>query len=275
MPELPEVENIKRQLKNVESSRILRVSTSQHKLRYNLKKEEIELIDNSHPLIEQITRLGRYLLFKTPQFTLLIHLGMTGNLRLESGEIFEKKHDHIRFELQSLNGKIHSLIYNDTRRFGGAWLTKNIDDRSIQTALCLGHEPTTAIEPGVIQNLYAYPAPVKVLLMNNALITGIGNIYANEICHDCYIDPRRAGYSLSMDDFESLSKSIKLNIQRAIEYGGSTFRNYVNLDGKTGGAQQFHRVYGLGGTPCSRCSSKIRSTMIMGRNTFYCPNCQL
>lgn len=274
MPELPEVENIKRQLSSVESSRILRVWSSQFKLRYNLIDGDVKLMQIEQPIIKQVTRLGRYLLFKTTNFTLVIHLGMTGNLRLDTAILSNKKHDHIAFELQHPNGDVCHLIYNDTRRFGGAWLIQSIEDNKIQSLLNLGQEPTAPIHPEIIQKLYATPAPIKCLLMNNALITGIGNIYANEICHDCHIDPRRAGNSLSINDCRILSESIDRNIQRAIKHGGSTFRNYVNLDGEKGGAQQFHRVYGLDKTPCSRCLSNIASLMLMGRNTFYCPNCQ-
>lgn len=275
MPELPEVENIKRQLSNIESNQILRVSTSQFKLRYNLVDADAKLIQQVRPTINNVTRLGRYLLFKTNKFTLVIHLGMTGNLRLDQENPSDKKHDHICFELRNPNGERCRLIYNDARRFGGAWLIESTKDTEIQSLLNLGLEPTNPIHPEIIQELYSITVPIKCLLMNNSLITGIGNIYANEICHDCHIDPRRSGKSLSLNDCEALSESIDHNIQRAIKFGGSTFRNYVNLDGKTGGAQQFHRVYGLAETPCSRCLSNITSLMLMGRNTFFCPNCQL
>lgn len=204
----------------------------------------------------------------------MIHLGMTGSIRLGPRHP-ERKHDHVWIDLQASDGSEQSIIYNDARRFGGVALLPCSTLEEARDLLGLGIEPTAPIHPGLLAQAYASGKAIKPMLMDNALVTGIGNIYASEICHQAQISPTRAGRSLSEQDFEALGEAIHCVIDNAISHGGSTLRNYVHVDGSSGSAQQLHRVYARAGEPCARCGGEIAATSQAGRATFHCPRCQV
>lgn len=274
MPELPEVETIRRQITGLAGAVIHGASRSSFSLRYFMSKSDMDVLRGAVISSDGPHRLGRYLLLPLESDGMvMIHLGMTGSLRLDATGM-NRKHDHLAIRLTPPGQTCTQLIYNDPRRFGGACLLPAKDLEHARTLLRLGEEPTQILPSKLLGELYRQQRPIKPLLMNNALVTGIGNIYANEICHDTGISPFRQGVSLGANDLLNLSISIHETIARAIHHSGSTLRNYAHVDGSKGSAQQHHRVYGRVGELCSRCLSIIVSTHQAGRSTFYCPNCQ-
>lgn len=275
MPELPEVENVRRQMSSVAGSAISFAESSEHALRYQLSPSDAESLSGASIAQEGPQRLGRYILL--PLATggiLMIHLGMTGSIRLGPRHP-QRKHDHVWIGLLARDGSEQSIIYNDARRFGGVALLPCSTLEEARALLGLGIEPTSPIAPTQLAQTYASGKAIKPMLMDNALVTGIGNIYASEICHQAQITPERAGRSLSEEDFNALGDAIHRVIDDAISHGGSTLRNYVHVDGSSGSAQQLHRVYARAGEPCARCGSEIVASSQAGRATFHCPRCQV
>lgn len=274
MPELPEVENIRMQIGGLAGSRIAGASASGIPLRYQLSEADHARLAGSRIKECGPQRLGRYILIPlSPQGMLMIHLGMTGSLRLDTNGL-SQKHDHVSLEL-SCQGMPTRLVYNDARRFGGMRLLSSATLGEAKAELGLGDEPTAPIEPKRLKMLYDLHRPIKPLLMDNALVTGIGNIYASEICHGAALSPCRLGSSLGHLDCQNLSHSMHKVITAAIANGGSTLRNYIHVDGSKGSAQHGHRVYGRSGERCGRCGDSIRASTQAGRATFHCAQCQL
>lgn len=274
MPELPEVENIRAQIQHLAGARIVSSHTSELSLRYKLKAADQASLVGMHIQKSGPERLGRYILIPlVPKGMLMIHLGMTGAVRLDKKGI-SQKHDHVSLGLLH-NGSHTYLVYNDARRFGGVSLMDATSLREAKIELRLGDEPTRLIDATRLKLLYGQSRPIKPLLMDNGLVTGIGNIYASEICHDAAISPHRLGTRLGAPDYLNLRRSMHKVIIAAIANGGSTLRNYIHVDGSKGGAQQEHRVYGREGERCSRCGTTIVTATQSGRTTFYCPCCQL
>lgn len=275
MPELPEVENIRRQLEPLRGSRILQTITSPLRLRYALSPSDITSLTACVIAPQGPLRAGRYVLLPVNGLgMLMIHLGMTGALRLESAPI-ARKHDHIALHVEAPDGSRRWLVYNDPRRFGGLALLPAKNLAQARQILRLGREPTEPIAPDSLAELYDRLRPIKPLLMDNQLVTGIGNIYASEICHSARISPHRQGCTLAPDEIRRLALAIFEIISHAIEQGGSTFRNYSHVDGSQGSAQDSHRVYGRTGGACSRCAHELTGSLQAGRATVHCPNCQL
>lgn len=275
MPELPEVENIRRELEPLRACRVLRTVTSPLRLRYALSNEDTTKLISRIIAPQGPLRAGRYVLLPVEASgMLMIHLGMTGTLRLEQTPT-ARKHDHIALHLETPDGNHSWLVYNDPRRFGGMALlpAKTLDQARL--ALRLGREPTEPISPDFLKNIFDSPRPLKPLLMDNQLITGIGNIYASEICHLARLSPHRQGCTLSPDEIRRLASALFDVIKHAINQGGSTLRNYAHVDGSKGSAQDSHRVYGHAGNACPRCAHQLAGSQQAGRATVHCPNCQL
>ena len=275
MPELPEVENVARQLGALAGATVEQAQTSGLPLRYQIDSRQLHELEGKRFGEDGPQRVGRYILapLGSNQW-LMAHLGMTGSLRLESQDR-PRKHDHLRLDLRLPNGSRQSLIYNDPRRFGGMSLLEAASLNDLRKHLKLGLEPTAPIDPEALAELYHGSRAIKPMLMDNALVTGVGNIYASEVCHQARIHPARSGSSLSPSDLQELSRALNQVIARAIEQGGSTFRNYAHVDGGKGSAQQFHCVYGREDQPCPRCGAAVKSFKQSGRATFFCPACQV
>lgn len=275
MPELPEVENVARQLSALAGSKVERAGASGLTLRYALTCAQLKSLEGQSISIQGPARIGRYILLPlSAGGWLMAHLGMTGSLRLAS-EGPGRKHDHLWLHMLLADGSKQALIYNDPRRFGGMALLNDLSLDDARARLGLGVEPTSVIAPESLERLYATDRPIKPMLMDNALVTGVGNIYASEICHAARIAPERLGSSLAPADFEELSIAMSQIIAHAIERGGSTFRNYAHVDGGKGSAQQHHAVYGRDGQPCPRCGALVTAFKQAGRATFACPACQV
>ncbi|RUO37701.1 DNA-formamidopyrimidine glycosylase [Aliidiomarina shirensis] len=268
MPELPEVEVSRLGITpHVLQQRVKAVRVWFPTLRWPIP-ETVQLLQGEE--IVAIRRRAKYLLLDCVHGTLIIHLGMSGKLHVLPTEAPRQKHDH--FELELENG--YSLRLNDARRFG-AVLWQALDETHVLLA-SLGPEPLTDDFDGA--RLFALSrgkaTPVKSFIMDNAIVVGVGNIYANEALFATGIDPRRAAGKVSKARYQRLADVIKVVLARAIQQGGTTLKDFTQADGKPGYFKQELAVYGRAGEPCLNCETIIKQVRIGQRNSFYCPKCQ-
>jgi formamidopyrimidine-DNA glycosylase len=280
MPELPEVETVKRGLSSAAlGATITGVVVRDRRLRWPIPAEfEIQLLGQR---IEQIERRSKYLLFRLmhtdgkhkTHSTLIAHLGMTGSfVVLEPGALpAVKTHDHVDIVLS--NGI--TVRYNDPRRFGSMHVFQG-DDADQPLLTHLGPEPLTDALTGtyLFEQTRRRTGPIKQALMDNTLVVGVGNIYANESLFRAGIHPSRAANRVSKTRYDALAREVKTVLTEAITAGGSTLRDYVNTSGEPGYFQLNYFVYGRDGEPCRRCKSTLKLTRHAGRATVYCKTCQ-
>ncbi len=221
--------------------------------------------------VTAVDRRGKYLLLRTRKGTVLIHLGMSGSLRLAVVGEPLKKHDHVDFIL----GSGRCLRYHDPRRFGCIlWVA---DDPAKHPLLAeLGPEPLShEFSPEyLLGKAEGRITPVKSFIMDSQVVVGVGNIYANEALFAAGIDPARKAGKMNIDRCESLVSEIKTVLDRAISVGGTTLRDFVGGDGKPGYFAQTLQVYGRGGQPCVGCMTPLKESRLGQRTTVYCPRCQ-
>ncbi len=270
MPELPEVETTLRGVQpHIQHQRIKAIVVRQHKLRWPIPHDiQLQLQDKE---ITHIERRGKYLLFKTSSGTLIIHLGMSGSLRILNHDTPVQKHDHVDIEFTN---KI-ILRYTDPRRFGAILWT--IDDVSLHPLIAkLGVEPLEHHFSGhyLLQHASKRTTPIKSLIMENKTVVGIGNIYATEALFLAKIHPASPSKSLSQEQMNCLVKTIKAVLQQAIKSGGTTLKDFVNCEGKPGYFFLELNVYGRVGQPCTRCYLPLETMRIGQRTTVFCQNCQ-
>lgn len=269
MPELPEVETTRRGiLPAVAGSRVLRLSVHEPRLRWPVPAE---LANLEGQRIETVTRRGKYLLLHTDAGVALVHLGMSGSLRLVSPGEPRRRHDHLELQLDSG----WTLRFHDPRRFGCfLWLTTPPQEHPLLAEL--GPEPLEADFDGAYlsQRARGRSAPVKSFLMDSHVVVGVGNIYANEALFRAGIHPLRPAGRISAGRYELLAQAVKEILSYAIERGGTTLRDFVNGHGEPGYFQLELDAYGRAGEPCRRCPSLMRELRLGGRSTVYCPHCQ-
>ena len=269
MPELPEVETTRRGIApHLEGQRVSRVLVRERRLRWPIPEDlDVRL---SGQRIEAVERRAKYLLIKAESGTLIGHLGMSGNLRLVPVGTPAAKHEHVDIELES--GL--ALRYTDPRRFGA--LLWSDDPLNHELLLKLGPEPLTDLFDG--ERLYQLSRgrsmAVKPFIMDNAVVVGVGNIYATEALFAAGIDPRRAAGSISRARYMALALEIKRILAHAIERGGTTLRDFIGGDGQPGYFQQELFAYGRGGQFCKVCGSTLREVKLGQRASVYCPRCQ-
>ena len=218
-----------------------------------------------------MTRRAKYLFINTDVGSVILHLGMTGYLRVFSQNTPLKKHDHLDINLT--NGQC--LRFNDARKFG-ACLWQGVDDEPHVLISALGPEPLT--DDFTIDHLYTRAqgrtCTVKQFIMDNKHVVGVGNIYANEALFLAKIAPKRAAGKVSKARYATLTGYIKEVLAAAIAQGGTTLKDFSQVDGNPGYFRLHLNVYGRSGEPCRRCHTPIKSQMIGQRNTFWCPSCQ-
>lgn len=269
MPELPEVETTCRGIApHLVGQRVSRVLVRERRLRWPIPEDlDVRL---SGQRIEAVERRAKYLLIKAESGTLIGHLGMSGNLRLVPVGTPPAKHEHVDIELES--GL--ALRYTDPRRFGA--LLWSSDPLNHELLSKLGPEPLTELFDG--ERLYQLSRgrsmAVKPFIMDNAVVVGVGNIYASEALFAAGIDPRREAGSISRARYVTLALEIKRILAHAIERGGTTLRDFVGGDGQPGYFQQELFVYGRGGEFCKHCGSTLREVKLGQRASVYCPKCQ-
>lgn len=270
MPELPEVETTKKGIKpHIIDQIISGVLVRNSKLRVPVPLNMDELCVGKK--ITAITRRAKYLLLHLSQGTILIHLGMSGHLRIVPSTTRPEKHDHI--DLMMNNGL--SLRYCDPRRFG---LFVYLDENPYQHSLLahLGPEPLSAdfTSDYLYQRTRNRNQPIKSMVMNNEIVVGVGNIYATESLFQAGLHPKMAAKEITEDACRSLTIQIKDILKSAIEAGGTTLRDFYTFDGKLGYFSISLKVYGRKTQSCFRCNSIIESVIIAGRHSAFCPQCQ-
>lgn len=269
MPELPEVETTRRGIApHLIGQRVSRVIVRERRLRWPIPEDlDVRL---SGQRIEAVERRAKYLLIKAEAGTLISHLGMSGNLRLVEAGLPAAKHEHVDIELES--GL--ALRYTDPRRFGALlWSELPLEHELL---VRLGPEPLTELFDGerLFQLSRGKAVAVKPFIMDNAVVVGVGNIYATEALFAAGIDPRRAAGTVSRARYVRLAQEIKRVLAHAIERGGTTLRDFIGGDGQPGYFQQELFAYGRGGEFCKVCGSTLREVKLGQRASVYCPKCQ-
>jgi len=286
MPELPEIEIVKRSLfKMINRAKIIDVKINNKNLRYKISSSFSKNLINEKIL--NISRRSKYLILHFKNKILLIHLGMTGKLLImksKNNKIFRTsfyydlnilpEHRHIYITLN--NGLI--LIYNDIRRFGFFKLYKNTNLKEIVFLKKLGIEPfsKTFNLKHFKKFIKNKKKNIKNLLMDQTFVSGLGNIYVNEALFVSRIHPLRLCNNLNTIEMKNLIMNIKKILKFSILKGGSSIRDFKNILGKSGSFQQFFHVYGQESKKCSRisCKGKIKKIQISNRSSFYCNKCQ-
>jgi len=292
MPELPEVETIKNDLKQaILGKKITQVTVKDEKIVKNQSAEFVKILKGNR--IEDLSRIGKLLIFKLgrEELYLLIHLKMTGQLVFVAGDRIiagghqdqrsktsffseieaEGKHTRIIFEFS--NGA--KLFFNDLRRFGYAKIV-NAEELKI-VAGAYGPEPLSKVftKEALGITLKGKKAPVKAILLNQGLIAGIGNIYADEALFAAKIRPDRKAESLTSEEVKRLAEAIKMILKKAIKFRGTTFSNYRDASGRKGNFSRLLKVYGKDGEICPCCrKTKLKKIKVAGRGTVVCENCQ-
>lgn len=270
MPELPEVETTKRGIEPALcGQRIEACIVRNSKLRWPVAPQICQLQPGL--LIESVTRRAKYLLIKTPLGHIIIHLGMSGHLRILPIGTPAEKHDHIDLEL---NNNL-CLRYQDPRRFG-AWLWTKDDPLQHPLLAKLAPEPLSDTFHGdyLHQAIANRNTAIKALIMNNHHVVGVGNIYANESLFLSGIHPLCAGKNLSLEAAHQLAKTIKKVLSAAIEQGGTTLKDFMSPSGKPGYFSQKLFVYDRANQPCLVCQTPIERAVHFQRASYFCPQCQ-
>ena len=268
MPELPEVETVRRSLLPIVGTRIAAVEVREPRLRRTVAQDFARRLTGC--LIQGIERRGKYLLFQlSGDQALLAHLGMSGALLLQPAGTPTQTHDHVSLQLS--DGR--QVIFNDPRRFGLMRVGRLDELAEIHN---VGPDPLS--DTFSVSDLAALARgrkkPVKNLLMDQRALGGIGNIYANEILFRAGIRPSRQARRLTRRDLERLFAATRAVLNSAIRLGGSSISDYRDGDGRPGYFQLRLKVYDRAGKPCLRCQTTVRRVVHAGRSSFYCPVCQ-
>ncbi|NGN99178.1 bifunctional DNA-formamidopyrimidine glycosylase/DNA-(apurinic or apyrimidinic site) lyase [Grimontia sp. S25] len=268
MPELPEVEVSRMGIKPHATDQVVtKLEVRQSKLRWPVPDT---LFDIEGQTIRAVKRRAKYLILETDIGYALVHLGMSGSLRVLPQAAEPDKHDHVDLHLS--NGKV--IRYNDPRRFGAwLWQEKGGDHPALEK---LGPEPLTDAFTGeyLFEKAQGKRTAIKQFIMDNAVVVGVGNIYANESLFTSRIHPQRPAGQLRLEEANILVADIKDVLATAIKQGGTTLKDFTQADGKPGYFAQELLVYGRQGKPCPVCGTELDSVKIGQRNTVFCPECQ-
>jgi len=268
MPELPEVETVCEAIKqNIKSRDILKFNIFNSNLRWKIDKKINNNISNNH--IDKIYRRGKYIIFSFIHGSLLIHLGMTGVIKLLKKNINNKTSKHDHFEIVFKNGDV--LRYNDVRKFGSVHWAEDLKKHFLTKDL--GVEPLS--KDFNFEYLYKISkqknVSIKNLIMNQKILTGVGNIYASESLYLSKIHPNKKSYRLTKGNHRELVLSIKKVLKKAIKSGGTSLKDFKKIDGTPGYFKQKLLIYGK---EYCKCGEKIKNIKINGRASFFCTLCQ-
>lgn len=269
MPELPEVETTRRGIEPAVTARTVEhIVIREPRLRWRIPDE---LMEAEGQRVQQLRRRAKYLLFDLERGTMILHLGMSGSLRVMPASTAPLPHDHVDIVLDSGN----CLRFNDPRRFGSLlWTTE--DPLTHPLLKSLAPEP---LSPEFNADYLARVArgrsvAIKQLLMNSQLVVGVGNIYASEALFHAGIRPQRRAAAVRRDEFPRLVRAVRKVLNAAIRSGGTTLRDYVNAAGMPGYFRQKLYVYERAGEPCRVCATPIKHIVQGNRSSYYCPKCQ-
>jgi formamidopyrimidine-DNA glycosylase len=269
MPELPEVETSRRGIAPwVEKQKVCEVIVRDRRLRWPIPLDIDQRLPGQEIL--SVSRRAKYLLFETAAGWAMLHLGMSGSVRIIDADEPAAKHDH--FDIIFTSGK--ALRFRDPRRFGSLlWTSKPHDHALLRN---LGPEPLSDEFDGdyLWQQARGRRVSIKQFIMNAGIVVGAGNIYASESLFLARIHPKRAAGRISIERMSRLSDAIKSVLELAIEAGGTTLQDFHGGDGEPGYFSQQLNVYGREGLPCTTCKTPIRAIVLGQRSTFYCTKCQ-
>ena len=273
MPELPEVETIRRGLEpRLVGQRITGVRVRQAHLRHVVDVQKLQEQAVGRTILG-VERRAKYLLVHlSPDRVLVLHLGMTGRLRVGPPALVDALHDHLIFQL----GPDWELRFHDTRRFGMCFLT-TIAELPVHPSLCrLGPEPLSLDFSAryLKERAQGLRRPIKNFLMDASIVVGVGNIYASESLYLARIRPTREVGNLKTLHWNRICQAIQQVLQSAIDNRGTTFSDYVDSEGRQGDFQNQLLVYGREGAPCLRDRRRIQRIVQAGRSSYYCPGCQ-
>jgi formamidopyrimidine-DNA glycosylase len=284
MPELPEVEHLRRSLEpdlvgaHVERFFLMRQDIVR-RLPGGSAMDPFRVLEGS--TIQAVERLGKQLALTSKRGDgLVVQLGMSGQLRWGTDGSPPNRTDHVhaRWMLRDRWGRPRTLEFRDPRRFGGLSPFESPADRDDRLWSSLGPDAIDAPADQVVEHLISASRgsrrPLKSLLLDQTAIAGIGNIYADEALFAAALHPRSPSGRLRTVSASRLVQEIRSILHRAVDAGGSTLRDYMDASGRAGSFQDTHRVYGRGGLACLRCSAKLRSGLVAGRTTVWCSRCQ-
>jgi len=270
MPELPEVETVAEQLRRALSRRTVS-SVSINRADYIRMGHADFAATLPGKRFDRIERIGKRIVIRlAPSGELALHLGMSGRVTLESPDAPALPHTHVTLRFDK---SPRELRFRDPRRFGGVWYCAAGTIPDVPHMGRLGPDALT-IDVAMLKAIVARRRQIKALLMDQRVISGLGNIYCDEALHAAGIHPLVTATDIDTRHISRLAASIRRTLARAVEHGGSTFREYRNADGDPGYFQIHHRVYGKAGQPCHTCKRPIEKQQIAGRTTHFCPNCQ-
>jgi formamidopyrimidine-DNA glycosylase len=271
MPELPEVETTRRGIApHLSGRRVAAVVVREPRLRWRVPASLAKVLPGQ--TLHTVDRRGKYLLLRADTGTVLIHLGMSGSLRVMPATVPPEPHDHVDLVLD--NGDC--LRLRDPRRFGCVLWVAGPHPEHHPLLVDLGPEPLSDAFTGayLYQRARGRKAAVKSFIMDARVVVGVGNIYANEALFQAGIHPHRPAGRISRERYEALARAIKTTLEDAIRAGGTTLRDFYGSDGEAGYFALQLNVYGKDGQPCPRCGSPLHQQVIGQRSTYYCPRCQ-
>ena len=280
MPELPEVETVRRGLEGVLVGRevvavglgphdVVRASAAARRVYRRPKPAEMLAGDT----VAAVHRHGKQLAMEGGSGAAVwIHLGMSGQLRLVADPAAEPPPPHRHAWWTLADGG--ELRFVDPRRFGGLAVHPSLDDLRRERFAALGPDALAATPARLHRALGRTRRPLKAALLDQAVLAGLGNIYADEACHAAKLSPHRPADGVSRGEIEALVRGIRRILRRAISLGGSTLRDHTDAHGVAGRAQTLHRVYGRGDAPCRGCGTTLVRTLLVQRTTVHCPACQ-
>jgi len=271
MPEIAEVETVRNTLKK----RILNKKIKEVKIFYepiiesNKETFKTDLINKS---FIDIKRIGKWLIFETEDRYLLSHLRMEGKFFIKDSNEEKEKHEHIIFTFQDNT----DLRYCDTRKFGRMNLIKKENLYKTESIKKQGLEPgdKNLTSEYLLEKFKSKKLPIKTVLLDQTIISGLGNIYVNEVMFYAGINPKKAAKEVTKEESELIVKGSDEIIKEAIKLGGTTIKSYTSSLGVTGRFQANLKVHKREGEPCLACNTKIENIKIGGRSTYYCPKCQ-
>ena len=270
MPELPEVETSRRGIEpHLLGHKITEVAIRQHKLRWPIPSNLPELTQGKK--IREVCRRAKYIYLKLDNGNIIIHLGMSGSLRICNKNTPAEKHDHI--DISVTGGKI--LRLRDPRKFGCVlWQAEDIKNHKLIKPL--GPEPLGEQFDAHYLHKKAQKrqCSIKAFIMNSHIVVGVGNIYASESLFRAGINPKCKAGKISLRRMQALVEAIRLTLELAIAEGGTTLRDFTGISGQPGYFAQQLLVYGRAGEPCTACGQSIKQITQQARSTFYCAKCQ-
>ncbi|MHC4947515.1 MAG: bifunctional DNA-formamidopyrimidine glycosylase/DNA-(apurinic or apyrimidinic site) lyase [Planctomycetota bacterium] len=274
MPELPEIEHLRRQLEPIlVGARVVGVRLDRRDVvRGRVRRGR--LLDGR--TIAGLRRHGKQLALvgDDDDGVVCIHLGMSGQLRFDRDAApADERHVHCRWQLRTPAGP-GELRFRDPRRFGGLWLFPDLETLADVRWSKLGPDALAIGGPELARRLAGRRRPIKSALLDQSIVAGVGNIYADEALFAAGLHPATPAGALGAPDATRLARAIRTILRQAVRAGGSTLRDYADATGRPGGYARRHRVYGRGGAPCGRCGTLLSVGILAQRTTTFCPQCQ-